>query len=763
MFRIIILIYTFLFTHSAQAIYNLANLNVIPKDNSTTFCLSLDSENQLYFAGTLDSQNFFFITPSATPNQPTLTQPAANTLPPPFQQSNGDTLPSEACFGPFLNSALNNLKLFAGVGKSFQEITTKQSYVQFFDGNPGSLPQPKKPWTVMVYMVGADLESRNGRYASQDILEMLQGSTHIAPNTANVVITTGGSSRPGWQTVKRAMINQGLKTVISDLGKQDISTPQMLSDFVLWSQQNFPAEHYALILWNHGDGSGGFGFDNSRPDSPHLSLPQLYQAYQTIRSKLTQPLDTVIYDACLMGSVEVAEVTASVANSMSASADLEPGHGLNYDYLISNLNANTTNGLELGKLAKTGYLEQAKQQKKLDRVPITYSVYDLTKLPAFTTTFKDFAQQFKTLMQQSSFQNYANVSTGIIRAPGYPQRNGTGRYKNLDTQLIRLDLYNFLQTLASEFPSIKNTAQTLLQQLDSFVVTYDTNLHTLNNIINTDTGKITINIGSQTEHLSVLPEAYTLLKDSLDSYNQRRKNDTSTPDSDFVCPKGITCADAKWLRLPAEDVSGVTAYFGQKSGTKADIHLIKTLYQTTTLSNSLELPTDGTLACRYEVCTSNDQCSGITVTETDTQRVAEVKLNQVPALLTFCQTTPNQWNACTVVGQQNSVWGRESELFNNDKLTPTQLIFENNTLKQQSNQELTVQSMESVVLRQQCDTPQGTIVAGYAGLNGKEQFELLCDKGDCLCKPSDLEAGVGKGDDACKRLGVKTGVFLQVQ
>ena len=51
--------------------------------------------------------------------------------------------------------------------------------------------------TVLVYMVGSDLESKGGA-ATADINEMLKvGSTE----NLNIVITTGGAEKDGWKTV----------------------------------------------------------------------------------------------------------------------------------------------------------------------------------------------------------------------------------------------------------------------------------------------------------------------------------------------------------------------------------------------------------------------------------------------------------------------------------------------------------------------------------------------------------------------------------
>ncbi len=75
-----------------------------------------------------------------------------------------------------------------------------------------------------------------------------------------------------------------------------------------------------------------------------MSLTELQQAFQTIRSQLAQPLDIVSYDACNMATIEVAEVTSILAPAMSASVEKEPSHGADYNYLLTHLATETKMG-----------------------------------------------------------------------------------------------------------------------------------------------------------------------------------------------------------------------------------------------------------------------------------------------------------------------------------------------------------------------------------------------------------------------------------
>lgn len=770
------LLLSYLLATPVFAIYDLATINLTPNaDGSTTFCFQLDtSQPAMYLAVTTNYQDFLFFSPELSLS---LWQPP--TPPPAFLQKSV----KPACYGPFSKEHLQDVKLFAGVGNSFQEVIDRQQYLQIFDGFP-TLTKEEKPWTVMVYMVGSTLEREKSitkGNASKDILEMLAGTRATLPNQVNVVLATGGSSREGWNTVKRSLVRGGQLYVLQDLGKQLMSEPQTLTDFVSWAKDNFPAQHYALILWNHGGGTQGYGQDTSQSlNAKMMSLDQLHQAYQTIREQFGQPLDLVVYDACVMASIEVAEITATLTDAMAGSVEVEPQYGLDYSYLFSHLNqAPPADGLTLGKIAKDGYIQYSQAQKSgnsFREVPITYSVFDLTLLPAFRDTLKQFATEFDQVLH-SDFLSYEMLSRGIIRAPGYPLAK-TGRIlnslsgKTSGTDAIRIDLYNVLQTVSPDYPNLKVPSDQLQSLLDQLVVSYEGNLQDriqADDAVIAKAGRVSLDItinydndGKTIEptYLSVLPEAYRLLYQDLIYYDQRRRGDTSTPEGNFVstdCPLGMTCAEAKWWELPASEVLGVAGYYGQLSGEVTNLYLVKSLYRYHPLESDLDIGVDGHQACQYQLCVNETTCEELTVTEQNDQLLADISLNDSPAILTFCQGENDLWSACSVVSQTQGIWGRADILYPGDSLTPTTLHFQADELTSQQGNSLAV-GEEPVTLKTSCDTYTATVVASYYGANQQPQFETICNKGDCVC-------GEGDQDASCQATGFqfKAGVRLKVE
>jgi len=753
------LIFLIIFTFSTQAIalYDFAAINITPEEEQISFCLEYDSKkidlSQLYFAenfyiaAVLQQAEIFFVTPEGGI---TLTQWLSGNDVPVFSQWGEYTSP--ICLGPFPKFALQDIEIYAGIGNSLDDLIQRNSLIKFFEPYPEG-PKPEKNWTVMVYMVGSDLEAKPNRrgghhWASKDIVEMLESTT----NNSHLVITTGGSTRNGWSTVKRSLIVNGQQHVLQDLGEKNMADPQTLSDFVTWSKANFPAQHYALILWNHGGGTQGYGFDTSPAGNGQImSLNQLHQAYQTIRQQIEKPLDIVVYDACLMATIEVAEITATLANAMAASVELEPAHGIDYAHLLSNIDASEPdNGLAFGSVVKTGYIQHTKDQGTFDRSQITYSVFDLTQLKSFSEIFKNFAIEFKKLLDDPSFLTYKALSRGIIRAPGYPFRQ-TGKLRSLDRNHIRIDLYSILKTVGPDFPEFKAYAEQLLEIIDQMVVDYDTNIAN----IDPHAGRVSLDIGDDRSYLAALPEAYTLLSEGLEFYNQRRQEDTFTPDGTLLCPTGFICAFAQWLELQADKILGIEMYFGQLSGDSVDIYrLDKSFYQYQALTEDLKLGADGHKACQYQVCVNEAHCENITLTEQGHQLLADVLLNGSPAVLSFCNAAADMWSACGVVSQIEGIWGRDDVLSPGDSVIPRTLHLKNDKIEQRQGQALIVDDSARVTLKNHCDPAKGVISAAFYSLNGQRKFARLCDSGDCICKEGDT-------DTSCQELGFKAGVILE--
>jgi len=216
-------------------------------------------------------------------------------------------------------------------------------------------------WTFMVYMAG---DNNLDGAALRDIAEMARaGST----KDVNVLVQL---DRIEDNLTRRFRITQGggfKKNCIESFGEVNTGDPQVLYDFVKWAADNYPADRYALILWNHG--SGWWEEAKSRATGPtgrkprrHLfrhSFPQEHRSIcyddtsggdaldnRELKGVLSQAcallgrkIDLLGMDACLMNMVEVAYQLRDSVNVIVGSEIEEPFDGWPYTVILARLTA----------------------------------------------------------------------------------------------------------------------------------------------------------------------------------------------------------------------------------------------------------------------------------------------------------------------------------------------------------------------------------------------------------------------------------------
>lgn len=200
----------------------------------------------------------------------------------------------------------------------------------------GAEPDPEDmTTTVMIYMIGSDLEARTGA-GTNDLLEMEDSG--VDTEKVNLLVCTGGT--PYWhnQTSNPEELSILLLTEngfgkASAVPAKSMGDPESLTAFLNFGTGYFPADRYALILWDHGNGPViGYGKDLLF-DNDALTLAEMDQALSATAFAGEQKLDWVGFDACLMASAELACVWADYANYLIASQEVEPSFGWDYRFL----------------------------------------------------------------------------------------------------------------------------------------------------------------------------------------------------------------------------------------------------------------------------------------------------------------------------------------------------------------------------------------------------------------------------------------------
>lgn len=290
--------------------------------------------------------------------------------------------------------------------------------------------------TIMVYMCGTDLESKYGM-ATSDLKEMAEAT--IGENV-NLLVYTGGCS--GWRNqVVSSSANQiyqikngALTCLMKDAGNVSMTKPETLSGYIQWCAQNFPANRYELIFWDHGGGSvSGYGYDEKYPRSGSMNLAGINQALRDGGVAF----DFIGFDACLMATLENALMLSQYGDYMIASEETEPGTGWYYTDWLTALSKDTSMPTtELGKLIVDDFVNACVQNGQGQKV--TLSVTDLAELEMTAPeALSAFSRSTGDLIRNENYQVVSNA------------RSSTKEFAQ-SSKIDQVDLIHLAQNMGTE-------------------------------------------------------------------------------------------------------------------------------------------------------------------------------------------------------------------------------------------------------------------------------------------------------------------------
>jgi hypothetical protein len=199
-------------------------------------------------------------------------------------------------------------------------------------------------WTVGVYMCA---DNSMSEVADLDIAEMERvGST---PDV-NVVVQVDRAALDPRPDCYRYFVRKGGVDTLADLGEVDMADPATLAGFAGFLRSRYPATNYMLVLWDHGNGwYPGYGprasaifIDDSHTHEMGVAGGELAQAMAGVKQALGKRARILVFDACLMGMVEVAAEVLNDCDYLVASEALVPTSGLPYDKLLDRLTSAPT-------------------------------------------------------------------------------------------------------------------------------------------------------------------------------------------------------------------------------------------------------------------------------------------------------------------------------------------------------------------------------------------------------------------------------------
>lgn len=321
-------------------------------------------------------------------------------------------------------------------------------------------------WTFMVYLDGDNnLESAG----IDDFLEM--SSVGSDSNVKIVVqfdrIDGYDSSYGDWKTCKRFYVTSDMTptagNAIADIGEANMGDPATLTAFINWARTNYPANRYALVLWNHGGGwreqqealikaleaaktcEGKNEIERAlkeirRPNYKAVCWDDtdggdcLYM--KEVKSALnaaTGDMHMIGFDACFMGMIEVAyEIKGTGASVVVGSEETEPGDGWPYNTILSDLLSHPSwISAQLGTAIVDRYYASYGNSE-------TQSAIDLTQMNNLASTVSNFADKMRTSWNtdKSAVQTAAQavmdgIDTAVIHdqhGSSWPSAHGLAIY-----------------------------------------------------------------------------------------------------------------------------------------------------------------------------------------------------------------------------------------------------------------------------------------------------------------------------------------------
>ncbi len=303
-------------------------------------------------------------------------------------------------------------------------------------------------------------------YASTDLSEICSG---IWPDNINIVIQTGGATR--WSNsqvnpnkTQRFEFKDGRLMQIENLPLQDSCDPDTLADFMSYCDENYPADHRMLVLWDHGGGVVGYGVDDIFGTS--MSLEMLQEAFSQIyEADPENPhYDIIGFDACLMASTEVAHNLYGYGKYLAASEETEPGDGWTHNAYLEAMSADAT--LSPAAIVETiadSYMDHYMTQNYNSAfLGITFdATFSAIDINAAEKTYQSYCKLNAKLLQDSiddiqTLSKIGNAANNSTRFAG-------SAYMVYNT----IDLGNYMEALSDYYPT---ECQEVLDALDEAVL-----------------------------------------------------------------------------------------------------------------------------------------------------------------------------------------------------------------------------------------------------------------------------------------------------
>lgn len=182
----------------------------------------------------------------------------------------------------------------------------------------------KKKWTLLFFQ-----SANNDLWVHSPVFTSHPG--------VNIVAQIGHQSEVTREVLPEDSTFKNLQ-VVEQLGSLDMGSAQVFLDFLKWGITKYPAEHYLVMISNHGSGwnfrrnpTQGLLPEAISGDTPHKSaidVDQLGWALKEASKLIGRPIDFYFSYACQMQQLEVASEMIGAVNYVGGSPTDITGSGI---------------------------------------------------------------------------------------------------------------------------------------------------------------------------------------------------------------------------------------------------------------------------------------------------------------------------------------------------------------------------------------------------------------------------------------------------
>jgi len=256
--------------------------------------------------------------------------------------------------------------------------------------------------------------------------------------------------------VNRYLISQGMEPTVSEAvlagGEMNMAATSTLSGFINWDIDNYPAERYMLVLWDHGGNWYGVCVDDTS-SYDFLTLSEIGTALTTVRA--SHPgftFDVIGFDACIMSGLEVLYEISGYTEHIIASQLNGPGPDWNYSIGLGVLASNPyINGSSASIYMADAYIESyATPYPGYYQADVTTTVINASRVQAIISSLDSLSSEMLLrMLYDHNYYEHPWLDTVKIGSD-YPNLVGLAYnlYMNAPTATVRshaLNLFNNAQ------------------------------------------------------------------------------------------------------------------------------------------------------------------------------------------------------------------------------------------------------------------------------------------------------------------------------